>query len=284
MLANVDIAKCVGLWLAEGGNKTEAEITFTNNCFDLINFFHLTLNNNGLLSGLNPRIYAYSRNEKPIVPLSVIIKYYHDKRANHPYFIYRVASRKLNKLWRGIVEQYKQMEEMYSYLLSGFFAGEGNIKFLMKNHMHRSIRIAQGKRNSFLERMLDSLGFTYSFSLIERSYSISGRANLTKAKELGICDLHPLKKRLFHKLIKSYKDEIIYYPKGWLKEQVFALLIFPRTTKELSEIFNRSFARIQDVLIELKKEGKLKNYRKGKKSYWIKVKEGEDKNVNFRHR
>ena len=32
-----EIAECVGLWLAEGDNKTTAEVTFTNNCFELIN-------------------------------------------------------------------------------------------------------------------------------------------------------------------------------------------------------------------------------------------------------
>ena len=34
-----ELAECVGLWLAEGDNKTNREVTFTNNVFDLIAFF-----------------------------------------------------------------------------------------------------------------------------------------------------------------------------------------------------------------------------------------------------
>ena len=37
---NKQISECVGLWLAEGDNKTISEITFTNNCIELILFFH----------------------------------------------------------------------------------------------------------------------------------------------------------------------------------------------------------------------------------------------------
>ena len=36
-LCTSEIAECVGLWLAEGDNKTRMEITFTNNCLFLIN-------------------------------------------------------------------------------------------------------------------------------------------------------------------------------------------------------------------------------------------------------
>jgi len=35
-----DIGQCVGLWLAEGDNTTNAEITFTNNSWELILYFH----------------------------------------------------------------------------------------------------------------------------------------------------------------------------------------------------------------------------------------------------
>ena len=38
-----DIAKCVGLWLAEGDNKTISEITFTNSQPELIILFDKTL-------------------------------------------------------------------------------------------------------------------------------------------------------------------------------------------------------------------------------------------------
>ncbi len=33
------LAECVGLWLAEGDNKSRGEITFTNNCYELIKHF-----------------------------------------------------------------------------------------------------------------------------------------------------------------------------------------------------------------------------------------------------
>ena len=38
------IAECVGLWLAEGSTTSKSEITFTNNCLDLIDLFHKTMN------------------------------------------------------------------------------------------------------------------------------------------------------------------------------------------------------------------------------------------------
>ena len=40
---NKEVVECVGLWLAEGDKKTHGEITFTNNCFDLIQYFHKTI-------------------------------------------------------------------------------------------------------------------------------------------------------------------------------------------------------------------------------------------------
>ena len=40
---NKKIAECVGLWLAEGDNKSNREITFTNNEFSLIELFHKTI-------------------------------------------------------------------------------------------------------------------------------------------------------------------------------------------------------------------------------------------------
>ena len=35
-----EMSECVGLWLAEGDSKTKSEVTFTNNCFELIIHFH----------------------------------------------------------------------------------------------------------------------------------------------------------------------------------------------------------------------------------------------------
>jgi len=40
-----ELVECVGLWLAEGDNKTNQEITFTNNCLELILFFQENISN-----------------------------------------------------------------------------------------------------------------------------------------------------------------------------------------------------------------------------------------------
>ncbi|MBL7206609.1 MAG: hypothetical protein ISS36_03350 [Candidatus Aenigmarchaeota archaeon] len=60
----------------------------------------------------------------------------------------------------------------------------------------------------------------------------------------------------------------IHYPKLFLKKSVFSELDKPKTTRYLSKKFNRSFARIQDVLIDMKKEGKVKNYRVYNRDFW----------------
>ena len=38
------ISESVGLWLAEGGTTLKNEITFTNNCLELIDLFYKTIN------------------------------------------------------------------------------------------------------------------------------------------------------------------------------------------------------------------------------------------------
>jgi len=274
------IAICVGLWLAEGDTKTLSEITFTNNCFELVILFHRILKENFLDKHHNPRIYVYSPRKFQTKPSKllrkVIFKYYVDRRARKPYYIYRVASKDTTKEWHKSVEKIKRIKSGWKFVLMGFFAGEGNIKHLLKNHMHRSIRIAQKNRNHFLEEMLDFFNFTYSFSKGDRCYNITGRENLFKAKTLEICNLHPLKKIAFKEMLKSYKSDFSYYPKGWLKQGVYFSLSRPKTTRELSIKFKRSFARIQDVLIELKKEKRVINYRCDHESYWLKGGNGVD--------
>ena len=56
---NKEIAECVGLWLAEGDNKSNSEITFTNNEFSLVQFFHDTLTQVFSHHKFNVRIYIY---------------------------------------------------------------------------------------------------------------------------------------------------------------------------------------------------------------------------------
>ena len=61
-----DISKCVGLWLAEGDTKTKREITFTNNCNLLIEFFSTTIENIFRNYRFHPRIYIYSKYKEKV--------------------------------------------------------------------------------------------------------------------------------------------------------------------------------------------------------------------------
>ena len=59
-------AECVGLWLAEGDQKTIAEITFTNNSWELIEFFGKTILQLFSKHKINPRVYTYSADRQKI--------------------------------------------------------------------------------------------------------------------------------------------------------------------------------------------------------------------------
>ncbi len=261
-----NLARCVGLWLAEGDNKTKSEVTFTNNNFDLVRLFYKTMKENFPFDDLNPRIYVYSPNgEKPKIDLDVAVRYYLDRRANFPYFIFRVASVELVKKWHKVVEDIKGNTTLYQFILQGFFAGEGNIKYNINSHS-RAVRIAQGKVNLYLEKILNSFDVTYKYSEIERVYVISNIINIIKLGDLGIADLHNKKKLKFEEMI-VYSE--IHYPRNLLKSEVFKILKVPHTARQLSLMFDRSLARLQDVLIDLKKENKIRNYRVKSKDYWI---------------
>ena len=56
-------AECVGLWLAEGNNKCDNEITFTNNCPELITYFHRNLMK--IFEGYTQKIRLYVYSKKP---------------------------------------------------------------------------------------------------------------------------------------------------------------------------------------------------------------------------
>lgn len=262
-----DLARCVGLWMAEGDTKTDREITFTNNCKKLIDFFKETL-----ISLFdkeeNPRVYIYyhRKNAKNTGKFSFNCKTreYLDERATKPYFIYKLYSTKLHRKWENLVEVAKSNQKWYKFLLQGFFAGEGNIK--EGSHNHRSVRIAQGKKNTFLEKMLDHFNISHNFSG-KRAYVIQGRKNLERLEEIDIAKLHPIKKRDFRRMVKGYKER--HYSKGELKGKVYSVLIDAFTSMELSKKFERSQARLQRVLTELKKSGKVQNYRVRSKDYWI---------------
>lgn len=266
-----DLARCVGLWLAEGNTKTDREITFTNNCKNLIDLFYETVINLFYERG-NPRIYIY-------YPIEGMRKFYFDcktneyldKRANKPYFIFKLASKKLFGKWEGLVERIKSEQKWYRFILQGFFAGEGNVK--TGTHCSRSIRISQGEENPFLEKMLNHFCTTFKFSERGRAYVLHGRENLEKLQKIKIAKLHPLKRNLFKKMMEEYKQ--YHYSRGELKDKLYSALKRPRTSSELSEEFERSQDRIQRVLSELKKTNKVQNYRVRSKDYWIR----EDENT-----
>ena len=97
-------------------------------------------------------------------------------------------------------------------------------------------------------------------------YNISGKSNWDTFANLKLADLHPDKKERFWRVYRKFKEE--HYEKNYLIKEIFQILNKPYTTRELSKIYKRSFARIQDVLIELKKLGKVKNFRVRSVSYW----------------
>lgn len=55
-----EVAECVGLWLAEGDTKTTREITFTDNCPTLIEFFAKTIQQIFKEDAIKSRVYVYS--------------------------------------------------------------------------------------------------------------------------------------------------------------------------------------------------------------------------------
>lgn len=263
-----EIAECVGLWLAEGDNKSLYEVTFTNNCFHLVEFFASTINELFKSYEIKPRLYVYSSKKVCIkFPLAYKINYYEDKRARKPYFIYRISSVIVVKKWKSLVEEMKQNNTFYLSILRGFFAGEGNIK--IGSHSNKTCRIAQGKPNKFIEKILHYLDITFKFSYNDRSYDITGKWNMDVIAEKKIADLHPLKKEKFWSMYNSYKE--LHYPDHWLKNNILNVLDEPYSSLKLASRFNRSQARIQDILIPLKKEGIIQRFGVRSKSYWIKT-------------
>ena len=260
------IAECVGLWLAEGDSKTKSEITFTNNQFELIELFHNTITNLFKYNSFKTRIYIYSPNKKIVkIPIKVdIIKQYMDKRARKPYYIWRLASINILSEWKILVNLYKKEKRLYADILKGFFAGEGNIK--TGSHGNRTLRIAQLK-DSFIEKLLDYLKIEYSYRINGRSYIITGKWNWNKFVKYKLADLHPLKKKAFWNVYESFKQD--HYKTNFLKNNLYDNLIVPCSTKELSYKYNRSQARLSEVLTNLKKENKIKNFRVYSHTYWI---------------
>jgi hypothetical protein len=263
------IAECIGLWLAEGDNKTKYEITFTNNEFYLIKYFHETLSKLFKIENLKIRIYIYTPSKlKHKIPIKNIrINNYIDTRANKPYFIWRFASVNSVSIWKNKVKKILENKEFYPDILRGFFAGEGSISY--SKDKKRMLRISQSKRVNFIERVLEDLQINYNFSTHHREgYVISRRGNLEKLEEIKIADLHPIKRKKFQKMMKEYKQR--HYEKYFLKKNLIKHLNKKYyTAKQLANYFKRSPARVSEVLVELKKENKLKFFKIKSECYWI---------------
>ena len=84
MKINKELAECIGLWLAEGDNKSKNELTFTNNCWELVGHFHKTLLAYFLPQDQKIRIYIYDSNKnKSKIPLKNIqVNHYIDKSSD----------------------------------------------------------------------------------------------------------------------------------------------------------------------------------------------------------
>jgi len=266
---NKKLAECVGLWLAEGDNKTKMEITFSNNCWELVNTFHKILIK--LLSKYNPkiRIYVYNSTKEQIkIPLKNIqVNYYIDKRATKPYYIWRLASVDLVKEWKKIVEKSKNDTNSYAGILRGFFAGEGTVK--EGSHGSRVLRISQGKRLIYIDKILGFFEIDYKFSLYHRNgYIIHRKENFDRLAKIGIADLHPTKKTKFDNMLSKYKQT--HYKKGHIKKHIKKTLKRDGfyTSEQLANLFDRSQDRVSEVLTELKKERLIKNFRVRSKDYW----------------
>jgi len=261
------VAECVGLWLAEGSTTSKSEITFTNNCLELIDLFYNTINELFRAYSFNQRIYVYSKDGQEVkLPYNkCAFKYYVHQRATRPYFIFRIASVELIKKWKVVINETLKENSLIPFVLRGFFAGEGNV-YEGKRSV-RVLRISQKTRKDFIDNLLNSLGLIFSFEEGNRNYILSSKHNWDIFARYNLADLHPNKKEKFWRLYNSYKEE--HYKKNYLYLGIYKELEEPLTTLQLSKRFNRSFARIQDVLVLLKKEGKIYNFRVQSRDYWV---------------
>lgn len=261
---NKEIAECVGLWLAEGDQKSLSEITFTNNSTELVKLFYKRISH--LFSTSNFRLYVYLPSSEYEMKATIPIKrksYYVDSRANKPYFILRLGSKALTGEWKGIVNSTTRNMQFFHDILRGFFAGEGNIKEGLRS---RVIRISQKQRNRLIDDILGELGIGHVFSERERAYVISGRYNWKRLAEVNVADLHPAKKERFWKVYKKFKEW--HYSHNHIRNNILPLTERPITSMELANMFKRDQTRIQRILTSMKREGSLENFRVGSKDYW----------------
>jgi len=261
-------AQAVGLWLAEGDKRTLSEVTFTNNQPSLIAFFHNVVTKT-LRPSLTPRVAVYLPSTDTLYAhpaKSARYRVYFDKRANRPYYIYRISGVTLAKTWHLTVRKICKSKSNYRSILQGFFAGEGNVK--EGSHGSRAVRIAQGKPYRFLEKMLDHFRITYYYGG-HREYTIFGRANLEKVLALNLMILHPNKHKRFLEMMATFRQR--HYQRHALEELVYARLGIPMTTNELASGFGRSMSRLKQVLRRMKARGIVAMYHVNSLCYWVRV-------------
>jgi hypothetical protein len=258
----------VGLWLAEGDHKSLREVTFTNNQAKLVAFFH-----EALWSNFRPRnsarVYVYlpSKKTRFIRPVSgAAYRTYIDRRANLPYYIYRVSGVELVKTWRRTVKAVCANPSNYQGILQGFFAGEGNVKEIIAHHS-RVLRIAQGKKFRLLERILRFFGLQFTYESLGRTYVISGRNNLEKLWSLRVSTLHSKKHARFGAMMSSYQQH--HYDKYYLGPRILEILSSPLTTSEISIRVSRSVSRANQVLTPLRRNGEVEMFKVRSSCYWI---------------
>ena len=261
-------AQAVGLWLAEGDKRALYLVTFTNNQPCLIAFFHRVASRVLQPSSL-PRVAVYLPSTdtpyaQPVRPAHY--RTYVDNRANRPYYIYRIYGAVLAKKWRLIVRKICKNESNYRPIFQGFFAGEGNVK--EGSHGSRAVRIAQGKPNQFVEKMLNHFGITYDYGG-HREYTVCGRANLEKFLDLELTILHPSKYKRFMNMMATFRQR--HYRKHALELLVFARLRVPMTTKELASGLGRSTSRLNQVLRKMKARGIVRMYHVNSLYYWVRA-------------
>jgi|GEM_PF-786673 len=265
---NSAIAECIGLWIAEGDKKTIREITFTNNCLDLVLFFKEIIRK--IYTGSNqPRMYIYSPSQRQLfyhLEGFKKINFYIDKRANRPYYIYRLADSEFLRRWKDIVDEFSGKEEHYADILRGIFAGEGNVHHSIQNHNTKELRIASKDRNDFIEKILRYHDIRFDFDISHRSYNL--RINpIDRFIAIRLTELHPDKEARFIKILDSIKE--IHYSPGQLEELILKTLHDNfMTTKELSASLKRSPLRILEVLQKLQKEDKVGHIRTNQRSCW----------------
>jgi len=107
--------------------------------------------------------------------------------------------------------------------------------------------------NTSIEKIFEELSQSGGFESI----------NLSKGL---VADLHPDKKEKFWRVYNDVKQE--HYEKHYLIKKIFSFLDEPHTARQLSKVFNRSFARIMDILVELKKQKKITYFKVGSVGYW----------------